>query len=146
MRANRGYHSYRGRPKTGKILLVTVLVVLLLLSGSYLVLQDHIVYESDGSITFDFLNREEEVDMEELRRQFDDLSAAASVWTELSATHPASIRRVLTSEAFTHCDILYQWRPELKSPGMALRSKAEVDAECEKYTALFKEKKGGRGK
>ena len=93
-----------------------------------------------------FLNREEEVDMEELRRQFDDLSAAASVWTELSATHPASIRRVLTSEAFTHCDILYQWRPELKSPGMALRSKAEVDAECEKYTALFKEKKGGRGK
>lgn len=60
MRANRGYHSYRGRPKTGKILLVTVLVVLLLLSGSYLVLQDHIVYESDGSITFDFLNREEE--------------------------------------------------------------------------------------
>ena len=60
MRANRGYHSYRGRPKTGKILLVTVLVLLLLLSGGYLVLQDHIVYESDGSITFDFLNREEE--------------------------------------------------------------------------------------
>lgn len=91
-----------------------------------------------------FLNREEEVDIEELRKQFADLSTAASVWTEYSADHPASIRRVFTSEAFTHCDVLYQWRPELKRPGMELRSKAEIDAECEKYTALFKEKKGGR--
>lgn len=65
MRANRGYHSYRGRPRAGKILLVVLLVLLLLLSGGYLVLQDHIVYESDGSITFDFLNREQERHTEE---------------------------------------------------------------------------------
>lgn len=53
MRSNRGYHSYRGRPKTGKILLAVVLVILLLLSGSYLLLQDYLVYDSDGSISLD---------------------------------------------------------------------------------------------
>lgn len=89
-----------------------------------------------------FLNQEIEVDIEELRAQFGDLSAVASVFTEIGKDHPSSIRRVLTSEAFTHCDILYLWRPELKKPGMALRSKTDVDAECEKYVAVIKEARG----
>lgn len=53
MRSNRGYHSYRGRPRAGKILLVVVLVLLLALSGGYLLLQDYLVYESDGTISLD---------------------------------------------------------------------------------------------
>ena len=67
MRSNRGYHSYRGRPRTGKVLLVVVLVLLLLLSGGYLLLQDHIVYESDGSISLDlpFLQRKENKEEEQ---------------------------------------------------------------------------------
>lgn len=51
MRSNRGYHSYRGRPRAGKILLVVVLVLLLAVSGGYLLLQDYLVYESDGTIS-----------------------------------------------------------------------------------------------
>ena len=50
----KGYNSYRGRTSKGKIALVVVLVLLLLLSGGYLILQDHIVYESDGTISLDF--------------------------------------------------------------------------------------------
>lgn len=67
MRSNRGYHSYRGRPRTGKVVLVVVLVLLLLLSGGYLLLQDHIVYESDGSISLDlpFLQRKENKEEEQ---------------------------------------------------------------------------------
>jgi len=86
-----------------------------------------------------FLNREEEVDIDDLRSQLDDLSSVASLFTEVSRTHPSSIRRVLASEEFSHCELLYQWRPELKRPGLVLRSKGEVDAQCEKYTAVVKE-------
>ena len=50
---NRGYNSYRGRSSGKKIALVVVLVVLLLLSAAYLLLQDRIIYRSDGSIGLD---------------------------------------------------------------------------------------------
>lgn len=66
-----------------------------------------------------------------------------SVFTEMQNFHPSSIRRVLTSEEFTHCEILYKWRPELKQPGMVLHTKKESDKVCEKYTTVFK--KLGRG-
>lgn len=87
-----------------------------------------------------FLNREEEVSIDDLRDQLDDLSTVTSVFTEYGRTHPSSIRRVLASEAFSHCELLYQWRPDIKQPGMTLRSKEEVDAECSKYVAVMKEK------
>lgn len=86
-----------------------------------------------------FLNREVEVDIEDLRSQLDDLSTVASVFTEMGSSHPASIRRVLTSEEFSHCELLYQWRPEWKRPGMKLHTKQETDAACAKYTAVVKE-------
>lgn len=86
-----------------------------------------------------FLNREEEVDIEDLRSQLDDLSTVASIFTEVGQTHPSSIRRVLASEEFSHCELLYQWRPELKKPGMILHTKEETDAQCEKYTAVVKD-------
>ena len=61
MRSQRGYHSYRGRRNVGKVALVVLLVLILVLAGAYLFLQDHIVYESDGSIHVDlpFFQREE---------------------------------------------------------------------------------------
>ena len=86
-----------------------------------------------------FLNREAEVDIEDLRSQLDDLSTVASVFTEVGRTHPSSIRRVLASEEFSHCELLYQWRPELKKPGMVLHTKDETDALCAKYTAVIKD-------
>ncbi len=89
-----------------------------------------------------FINREETLDLEDLRRQLDELSQTASVFTEVGSTHPASIRRVLASDAFSRCELLYEWRPELKKPGMVLETKEEVDAKCAKITALFKEQQG----
>lgn len=95
MRSNRGYHSYRGRPKTGKILLAVVLVILLLLSGSYLLLQDYLVYESDGSISLDlpFLRGKEkteedqgDVDLEILPPDGKDGQTAGETENALSMT------------------------------------------------------------
>lgn len=53
MAKNRGYHSYHGRTSGKKIALIVVMVLLLVVSGAYLLLQDYIIYESDGSITLD---------------------------------------------------------------------------------------------
>lgn len=90
-----------------------------------------------------FIGREDEVNIEDLRSQFENISATMSIFTEIDRTHPSSIRRVLASEEFTHCEVLYQWRPELKKPGMELHTKAESDKICEKYTAVFKEARKG---
>ena len=46
----RGYNSYHGRRSLWKILLALLLVLLLTAAGAFLLLQDYIVYESDGSI------------------------------------------------------------------------------------------------
>ena len=86
-----------------------------------------------------FINRDEEVNIEDLRDQLDELSTVASVYTEILASHPASMRRVLTSDEFSRCELLYEWRPELKKPGMALHTKKETDEICAKYVAVLKE-------
>lgn len=90
-----------------------------------------------------FLNRDDEVNIDDLRSQLEDLSTVASVATELYGSHPSSIRRVLTSDEFSRCELLYQWRPELKKPGMVLHTKEETDALCAKYVAVFKEDRKG---
>lgn len=46
----RGYNSYHGRRSLWRILLALLLVLLLAAAGAFLLLQDYIVYESDGSI------------------------------------------------------------------------------------------------
>ena len=94
-----------------------------------------------------FLGRDDEVNIEDIRSQFEHISSTISVITEVYADHPSSLRRVLTSDEFTRCEVLYQWRPELKKPGMELHTKEESDKICTKYTAVFKEaRKGGTGK
>ena len=94
-----------------------------------------------------FLGRDDEVNIEDIRSQFEHIASTVSVFTELYEDHPASLRRVLTSDEFTHCEVLYQWRPELKKPGMELHTKEESDKICAKYTAVFKEaRKGETGK
>ena len=96
-----------------------------------------------------FLNQDDDpamVDIEELKRQFGSISTVASVIAEMNNTHPSGIRRVLCSDEFTHCDLLYQWRPELKKPGLELHTKDECDKICEKYTAVIKEERKGAKK
>lgn len=91
------------------------------------------------------LNQEIDLDVEAIKKQFEDLSAVAAAVTEVYSNHPAAIRRILTSQEFIDCELFYEWRPDLRKPGQSLQTKEEADARCEKYTTLIKERKGGKG-
>ena len=60
--AAKGYQNYHGKKNGKRILLAVILAVVLVLAAAFLILQDYIVYESDGSITLDlpFLHQREE--------------------------------------------------------------------------------------
>ena len=61
--AVRGYQNYHGKKNGRRTLLVILLILVLALCAGYLVLQNYIVYNSDGSVTLDlpFFRDEEEV-------------------------------------------------------------------------------------
>lgn len=88
-----------------------------------------------------FLGKDDDVqiNIEEIRAQLNELSTVASVYTELFRDHPSSMRRILASDDFSRCELLYRWRPDLKQPGMKLMTKEETDAAVSKYIAAFKE-------
>lgn len=53
MALTKGYHSYRGRNRTGRIVLIVVLCVVLLAAVGFLAIQRYAVYGTDGSIRFE---------------------------------------------------------------------------------------------
>lgn len=53
MPSTKGYRSYHGRGRAGKLALVVVLCVLLLAAVGFLILQRYAVYGADGSIRFE---------------------------------------------------------------------------------------------
>lgn len=55
-------------------------------------------------------------------------------------THPSSLRRIFAQMEFMECETLYQWRPDLKKPGMTIRTKAETDERCKKIINVFDNK------
>ena len=59
--AAKGYNNYHGRRSTKRVIAVVLLALVLLLSSAYLVLQDYIVYDSQGNATLDlpFFHRED---------------------------------------------------------------------------------------
>lgn len=52
---------------------------------------------------------------------------------ELYSTHPLSIKRIFAMMEFAQCDTFYSWRPDLRQPGQALRSKAATDERCKQF-------------
>ena len=54
--------------------------------------------------------------------------------------HPGTLRRIFTEMEFMECETMYQWRPDLKKPGMTLRSKAETDERCKKLVNILDNK------
>jgi len=53
MSHTRGYSSYRGKKSAGRIALIVLLLLVLLAACTYLILQNFVVYDSDGSIHLD---------------------------------------------------------------------------------------------
>ena len=59
---------------------------------------------------------------------------------EITNTHPAFARRIFCDKEFEQCDVLYSWRPDMKKPGLTLRSKEETDERCKKLVNIIKNK------
>ena len=61
-------------------------------------------------------------------------------YEEIFNTHPSGARRVAALMEFAKCDTLYDWRPELKEPGMELHSKAITDQACHRFVDVSKKR------
>lgn len=61
---------------------------------------------------------------------------------ELLTDHPLSIKRIFAEMEFAECELFYEWRPDLKTPGQIMRSKEETDVRCKKYIDVIHGKGG----
>lgn len=80
------------------------------------------------------------VNLEAATKQFETLQKTPVKLLELSNSHPVSMRRILAEMEFQNSELLYQWRPEWKNPGMELLSKEELDLRCKKYITIIGKK------
>lgn len=80
------------------------------------------------------------MDLDALHDQLEMTLSNPSRLLEITSDHPAFARRIFCGKEFEQSEILYSWRPELKKPGMRLRSKAELDERCKKLVNIVKNK------
>lgn len=59
---------------------------------------------------------------------------------EIQNDHPSFARRVLCDKEFEKCEVLFNWRPEMKKCGMKIQTKEETDAKCKKYVNIVENK------
>ncbi len=78
---------------------------------------------------------------EEILKQYDKFRDTPVRFLELNSTHPTSVRRMFAAKEFMNSEVYYKWHPEQKKPGMALLSKQELDARCDKYISVLKSDK-----
>lgn len=86
------------------------------------------------------MNAHVDVNIDELRRQFEETVNNPMKIMELMTDHPSSIRRILADKEFEECDVLYSWRPDFKKPDTVMRSKAETDERCKKLVNIIRNK------
>lgn len=80
------------------------------------------------------------MDLDALHDQLEMTMDNPSRLLEITNDHPAFARRVFCEKEFEQCEVLYTWRPELRKPGMKLRSKSEMDERCKKLVNIVKNK------
>lgn len=89
---------------------------------------------SGGTINKEF---QHELDVNALRAQLDMTLENPTRILEALSNHPSSVRRIFACMEFEECEVFYQWRPELKKPGIALRSREETDERCKKLVNIW---------
>lgn len=78
-----------------------------------------------------------EIDIKSLEEQMELNMNNPTKLLEFNLDHPITIKRIMTDIEFEQCETLYQWRPDLKKPGIKLKTKEEVDARCKKYVDVL---------
>lgn len=82
-----------------------------------------------------------EVNLDAVLKQYDMLRSTPVRLLELESTHPVPVRRIFAVMEFMNSELLYDWRPEWRTPGQELINKQELDARCEQYVGVIKSKK-----
>jgi len=86
------------------------------------------------------------INLDEYIRQIDESQATSGRLLETFNTHPVTHKRVLAGRLFSKCETLYKWRPEWKTPGMEVKSKAEIDRQCREFISVFRNAKKNSGR
>lgn len=84
---------------------------------------------------------QEDYDIEEILRQYDDLALGSQYLELMFASHPFAVRRMLAEKEFVNSQAYYDWHPEQKKPGMKLYTKEELDIRCDRYVSVLKNEK-----
>lgn len=86
-----------------------------------------------------------DINIDELKKQMEMVNDSPVRLNELLYSHPVTTKRVFADMDFYECETFYEWRPDLKTPGMKLYSKKETDEKVKKYIDVVskKDKKGG---
>jgi len=82
-----------------------------------------------------------DINIDSILKQYDSLRSTPVRFLELTMDHPVPVRRIFAAKEFLNSSVLYQWRPEWKTPGMDLINKQELDSRCEKYVGVVKSMK-----
>lgn len=83
------------------------------------------------------------MDLDSLRKQLEMAESTPNRFLELYRSHPIPLRRLFAQMEFAKCETLYSWRPDLKKPGLQMRSREGVDKTCESIIGIVK-KTGGK--
>lgn len=81
---------------------------------------------------------EHTVDYAAIREQLENQVNNLSKYAELNYDHPSGARRIAAEMEFAECEVLYQWRPELKTHGLVTRSRKQTDDRCRRVVDLTK--------
>lgn len=93
-------------------------------------------YTSEAKLMYGAAFGEHKIDLSAIRTQLDTQVGNITKYEELVYSHPSTARRIAAEMEFAECEVLYQWRPELKTPGQVMRTKQETDNRCRKVIDL----------
>lgn len=105
-----------------------------------MICSDHIedAYNSEAKLMYGGAFGEHVIDYGAIRDQLQTQMGNITKYEELIYSHPSGARRIAAEMEFAECELLYQWRPELKTHGIITRSKTETDERCKKVIDLTK--------
>ena len=84
---------------------------------------------------------ENQYDIDEIVKQYDQLGVVAKVNELLGHNHPLPVRRILALKEFQKSEVFYGWNPELKKPGEKLYTKTELDNRCSRFINVINSEK-----
>ena len=67
---------------------------------------------------------------EEYSKQISKINESPLRFLEIFQSHPLGGKRVEALRLFSECEVLYDWRPEMRRE-ITMRGKVDIDAECE---------------